>query len=129
MDDKTAYEDLRRNMQMLLAYINAADRKEYGACIDEGSCTMTTEADCPTRNWQSGVECLVDSDPHTDYARAAQELHERMERLLDQGKRTGQLLNRAQGTTFELGGKTYRLEMILQEVEVVSGAGKAVAAT
>jgi hypothetical protein len=111
MDDKTYYLDLRTKMDRLLAYINAVDRIAIGACFANGTCTMTTQDQCPSTDWHEGVGCRVIED-RGDYAQASQELLERMGRLLD----------RIQGT-FEAGGKTYRLKMTLQEGKVAGDVG------
>ncbi len=102
MDDKAAYLDLCERMEKLLAFINHGTARPIGACFANGTCTMTTRADCDG-TWHEGVECDIPDDDD-DYARASQNLLDRMGRLLD-----------SVHSTFEVGGKTYSVQMILRE--------------
>jgi hypothetical protein len=118
MDDKTAYLELRVKMENLLAYINNAQAKPWGACFANGTCTMTILDNCRGA-WHEGVECLV-MGGGLDYALASQELLERMRGLLAQvHAKSGEAGVRP--CTFEAGGRTYSLEMTPQECEAVEG--------
>jgi hypothetical protein len=117
MDDKTAYLDLRLKMEKLLVCINGATGRDYGACFEDNTCTMTLQTDCHG-TWLRGVECIEKGDD-PDYARESQELVERMGRLLQSvHASSGEVVRPC---SFEAGGKTYWLEMTLAECAVVGG--------